>query len=216
MVGKVSLTRLVKDNVLPPIGHLMHALWKICYEMDLANANILSYLYGTLIQPILNYGCEGWAPDRLGNINTSNGLEGNCETIQNKFMKRALGVRDNTSTDLVLNELNISPTWTQWLRQCAGFWNKIVVRKDGDFVKKTLLENVLMVTRDNNKKCWSHGLLRCIQRLGVVENLSDILQEDQNSLIKMDIGDIDRGISKIADIDWQSRKTMTPGTLVTT
>ena len=62
--------------------------------MDLANANILSYLYGTLIQPILHYGCELWAPDRLGNINTSHGLEGKCETIQNKFMKRALGVRD--------------------------------------------------------------------------------------------------------------------------
>jgi hypothetical protein len=45
-----------------------HALWKRCHEMDLANANILSYLYGTLIQPILNYGCEVWAPDRLGNI----------------------------------------------------------------------------------------------------------------------------------------------------
>ena len=62
--------------------------------MDLANANILSYLYGTLIQPILHYGCELWAPDRLVNINTSHGVEGKCETIQNKFMKRALGVRD--------------------------------------------------------------------------------------------------------------------------
>ena len=63
-----------------------HALWKRCNEMDLANANILSYLYSTLIQPILNYGCEVWAPDRLGNINTSYGLEGKCESIQNKFI----------------------------------------------------------------------------------------------------------------------------------
>ena len=30
-----------------------HALWKRCNEMDLANANILSYLYGTHIQIIL-------------------------------------------------------------------------------------------------------------------------------------------------------------------
>jgi hypothetical protein len=86
-------------------------------------------------------------------------------------MKRALGVRDNTSIDLVLDELNKSPTWAQWLRQCVGFWNKAVDRKDDDFVKKALMENVLMVTRENNKHCWSHGLLRCIQRLGVIENL---------------------------------------------
>ena len=81
--------------------------------MDLANANILSYLDDTLIQPILNYGCKLWAPDRLGNINTSCGLEGKCETIQNKFMKRALGARENTSTELVLNELDRSPTRAQ-------------------------------------------------------------------------------------------------------
>ena len=110
-------------------------------------------------------------------------------------MTRALGVRDNTSTDLVLNESNGPPTWAQWLRQCVGFWNKIVIRKDDDFVKTALLKNVLMVTRDNNKQCWSHGLLRCIQRLGVIENLSDVLQEDQTSPVKIDIGGIERGIS---------------------
>ncbi len=70
-----------------------------------------------------------------------------------------------------------------------------------------------MVTRGNNKHCWSHGLLRCILRLGVVENLSDILQEDQTTLNKMDIGDIDRGISKITDIDWQYLSTINPRNL---
>ncbi len=100
------------------------------------------------VPPILNHGCEVWAPDSLGNIHTSHGLEGNCEAIQNKFVNRVLGVRANTSTDLVLNELNRSPTWAQWLRQCVGFWNKIVDRKDDDFVNKTLMDNVLMVTRD--------------------------------------------------------------------
>jgi hypothetical protein len=190
-----------------------HALWKRCNEMDIANANILSYLYGTLIQPILNYGCEVWAPDRLGNIDASHGIEGKCETIQNKFMKRALGVRENTSTDLILNELNRSPTWAQWLRQCIGFWNKVVDRKDDDFVKRALLENVLMATRDSNKQCWSHGLLRCIQRLGVIENFSDILQENQTSLSKIDPLEIDKGISKITDIDWQSLSKVSPRNL---
>ncbi len=57
-----------------------------------------------------------------------------------------------------------------------------------------------MVTRDNNTHCWSHGLLKCIQRLGVIENLSDT-QEDHTILNKIDIGDIDGGISKITDND---------------
>jgi hypothetical protein len=61
-----------------------------------------------------------------GNIDTSHGLEGNCGTIQNKFIKRALGVRDNTSGDLVLHEPNRSPTWSQWLRQIVGFYNSLL------------------------------------------------------------------------------------------
>ena len=54
---------------------------------------------------------------------TSHGLVGKCETIHTKFLKMALGVRDNTSNNLVLNALSRSPTWTQWLKQCADFWN---------------------------------------------------------------------------------------------
>ncbi len=49
--------------------------------------------------------------------------------------------------------------------------------------------------------------------MGVIENLTDILQEDQTTLNKIDIGDIDRGISKITDIDWKSLSTMNPRSL---
>jgi len=99
------------------------------------------------------------------------------------------------------------------LRQCIGFWNKIVDRKDDDFVKIALLENVLMATRDSNKQCWSHGLLRCIQRLGVLEHFSDIIQDNQTSLSKIDFGKIDECISKITDIDRQSLSTVNPRNL---
>ena len=80
-------------------------------------------------------------------------------------------------------------------------------------MKRALLENVLMAIRDSNKQCWSHGLLRCIQRLGVVELFSDIIQDNQTSLSKIDIGKIDKGISKITDIDWQSLSTLNPRNL---
>jgi hypothetical protein len=63
--------------------------------------------------------------------------------------------------------------------------------------------------------CWSHGLLRCIQKLGVLEHSADILQDDQTTgtLNKIDIGDIARGISKIIDIEWHTRSTMNPRNL---
>jgi hypothetical protein len=210
--GRNGGTHEAGDKQLATADRATHALWKRCKEIDLANAKTVSYLYGALIQPILNYGCEVWATDRLGNINTSQGLVGKCETIHTKFLKRALGVRNSTSNNLVLNELNRSPTWTHWLKQCVGFWNKIVIRKDDDFVKKALVENVKMAVIDKIKQCWSHGFLRCMQRLGIIERFSDILM-DNHSLPKIDLGVIDKSIAEITAIKWQNLELMNPRSL---
>ncbi len=101
--GRNGGTHAAGDKQLATADRATHALWKRCKEIDLANAKTVSYLYGALIQPILNYGCEVWATDRLGNINTSQGIVGKCETIHTKFLRRALGVRKSTSNNLVLN-----------------------------------------------------------------------------------------------------------------
>lgn len=207
--GRKGGTHKAGDRQLATANSATHALWKRCIEIDLANPKTVSYLYGTLIQPILNYGCEVWATDQLGNIDTSHGLVSKYETIHTKFLKRALGVRDSTSNNLVLNELNRSPTWTQWLKQCVGFWNKIVVRKDDDFVKKAMVENVRMAVTGNCKHCWSHGFLSCIQSLGVIESFSDVLM-DNFSLSKVDPKMIDDSITKIVAINWQVLESRNP------
>lgn len=95
-------------------------------------------------------------------------------------MKTALGVRDDISTDLVLDGLNRSLAWAQWMRQYAGFGNTTVDRKDDNFVG--LAGEFLMTARDNDKQYWSHGLLRCIYSSGVIERLSYILQNYSTKL----------------------------------
>ena len=65
-----------------------------------------------------------------------------------------------------------------------------------------------MADRDSNKPCWSHGLLKCIQRLDV--DFFDIIQDNQTSLSNIDWGKHDDSISKITDIEWQSLSTLNP------
>jgi hypothetical protein len=98
------------------------------------------------------------------------------------------------------------------LKQCVGFWNKIVIRKDDDFVKKALVENVKMAVVDKIKQCWSHGFLRCMQRLGVIEHFSDILM-DNHSLPMIDLGVIDKSIAEITAIKWQNLELLNPRNL---
>ena len=107
-----------------------------------------------------------------------------------------------------MHELNRSPTWTQWLKQCIGFWNKIVDRKDNDFVKKTLIENVLLTMNDGNKHCWSHGLLNCIKKLGVISHFSNVLQNGK--LMKIDVGMVDDKIATITGIHRSAMKASNP------
>jgi hypothetical protein len=98
------------------------------------------------------------------------------------------------------------------LKQCVGFWNKIVIRKDDDFVKKALVENVKMAVIDKIKQCWSRGFLRCMQRLGIIERFSDIFM-DSHSLPKLDLGVIDKSIAEITAIKWQNLELMNPRSL---
>jgi hypothetical protein len=56
--GRNGGTHEAGDKQLATADRATHALWKRCKEIDLANAKTASYLYGALIQPILNYGCE--------------------------------------------------------------------------------------------------------------------------------------------------------------
>ena len=84
-----------------------------------------------------------------------------------------------------------------------------MVNRQDDFVKKALVENVKMAVIDKNKHCWSRGFLRCIQRIGVIEHISDVLI-DNNSLLKIDLGMIDESIAQITDIKWQELESLNP------
>lgn len=80
-------------------------------------------------------------------------------------------------------------------------------------MKIALMENVLMAINDDNKHCWSHGLLRCLKRLGVIDEFSDVLQIDRVTPKKIDLESMNQGISNIIDIDWSFLATKDPRSL---
>jgi hypothetical protein len=69
-----------------------------------------------------------------------------------------------------------------------------------------------MAVIDKIKQCWSHGFLRCMQRLGVTERFSDILM-DNHSLPKIDLGRTDESIAEITAIKWQELELLNPRNL---
>ena len=91
MAGKAAVTRTVKDNVLPAKGLLVHSgngatrsisQMPSFYVIFMAHCFNLSFNMGAKcgLQTV-------WV---ILIFNTSHGLEENCETVKNTFMKRAL------------------------------------------------------------------------------------------------------------------------------
>ncbi len=80
-------------------------------------------------------------------------------------------------------------------------------------MKIALMENIIMAINDDNKHCWTHGLLRCLKRLGVFDEFSDVLQIDRITPKKIDLESMSQGISNIIDIDWYFLATKDPRSL---
>ena len=120
-------------------------------------------LFTSLIQPILCYGCEVWAPLLFKNLNDSNFLT-LCdklpgETLHIKVCKLILGVHKRATNNAVRGELGSYPLLITMLRLSIKYWwslnNKCL---DGC---NSLVVNALL---DNRKLCntcvisWSSGL----------------------------------------------------------
>ena len=79
----------------------VHAMRIRCAYLHLRDPRQQCKLFDTLVLPILSYGSEVWATDpKIGAA---------AEVVHRQFLKRLIGIRDSTATDLVLAELGRYP-----------------------------------------------------------------------------------------------------------
>jgi hypothetical protein len=132
-------------------------------------------LFTSLIQPILSYGCEVWAPYLLKNLNDTNFLS-ICEKLPSenlhiKLCKLILGVHKKATNNAVRGELGSFPMLITMLSLSIKYWWTLNIKSMNGC--KSLVVNALL---DNRKLCdtdvfsWSSGIkgiLNLLNRLDI-------------------------------------------------
>jgi len=183
----------------------LHTLWKQCHSHHIHNIRTMGYLFDSLIKPILNYGCEVWAPDILV-AKKERSEKGRGEKLQNAFIRQCTGVRESSPLAVVLYEVDRRPIWHDWVKRCVRMWNKTLGRSDADLTKIALSENVRMALKLNNKVCWAYCFLQILCSLGVLHNKVQVLktnEEGVESLSKIDEGALKKALDKLVEEHWK-------------
>lgn len=146
------MTRL-KDKALK-------AYFKTRENLNNSSSKCSFTLFRTLVQPIILYGCEVWAPYLLNSINDNNFINV-CdkppgENLHIKFCKLILGVHKKATNHAVRGELGKYPLLLTMLSLSIKYWWKLNINcMDGSesLVIKALIEN-----RKLKKFSWSSGI----------------------------------------------------------
>jgi hypothetical protein len=170
--GHVLTTRLSKARAV------LYAMRQRCHELHLDNVHARCRLFDALVLPVLNYGCEVWAPEHLCKQKSAVNMSGVADTLHNDFMRHALGVRKSTPVAAMLEELGgRQPIACAWLKQCLGFYNRIMLRKDDDVVRSAMVENVQLAA-SGASLTWAHQVQQCLRMAGVHDQ-ADVLGSGQ-------------------------------------
>ena len=151
------------------------AYFKIRQNLGSSSYNCSFKLFSTLIQPILSYGSEVWAPYLLKTLNNTN-LLSICDKLPSEMLhikvcKLILGVHKKSTNNAVRGELGRFPILITMLCLSIKYWYSL-----NDKCMKGCKSLVINALLDNRKLCetgtfsWSSGinkLLKLINRLDI-------------------------------------------------
>ena len=183
-----------RDRQLKAGRFVLSEMRKRANKLKISNVRTLCYLYDTLVQPVMCYGCQLWAPYVMIKPRTNKiVMDGEQEKIHVTFLRQILGVRVGTPTQVILRELGREPTWRFWLRQIVSMWNRTSKLHDDDLFKHAIIDNVCMALgigiHECKHECWAQSFFRCLLALGVLDP-SNPMQEQvmtTNSRGNMDL-----------------------------
>lgn len=108
----------------------LQAMRRRCAELGLTDPQLQIELFDTLVTPVLSYGAEVWATQFLL------GAANPCEQLHRSFLRRILGVRLATPTEVIYAELGRFQLSVQWAKLTARFWTRLVRMDDSRLVKQ--------------------------------------------------------------------------------
>jgi hypothetical protein len=156
----------------------MHALLQRCREVGIHNVRLRYNLFRSLVATVLAYGCEVWSVYELARIATQESAWGMGskllgENVHKTFLRDTLQVPKSACIVLMMSEVGAAPMMHGWAKQMAGWWNRMVARRDGDMVKEALRDSMDIacgridgVHASKVQQCWASALRAFLGAVG--------------------------------------------------
>jgi hypothetical protein len=125
----------------------LHKLFIVYNQLNLPTSQ-KTHLYETLVFPILNYSAEIWGHHRAPDI----------ESLNSKFCRKVLGVRQSTNLDALYGELGRLPLYIHRKLLILKYWIKILSLSEDSILFKIFVMLKLDADRGNtyNGQNWAH------------------------------------------------------------
>jgi len=153
----------------------MHALLSQCRKAHINQSDFMLRMFNVLVEPVLSYGCQIWAPDLFLTQSSGDGwrtiLEQPQEKVQLDFIRIIAKLPRCASRWILLHEFGAFPLHIHWLSLCARFWSKTLSGQDNRITQQAMHDNIRLYL-DGCSDCWSARFLKAMMVVGVVSQAS--------------------------------------------
>ena len=156
-------------------------------ELELHGPEINFRLFDVMVDSVLGYGAEVWAPELL----CKDPLTNECERVHLLALKWFFGVRKSTASCIVLAEAGRWPLALRWAKRLAKFYNGLIKAPSDSVLKNAFIANCQLTTNpaaNSNplaaKRSWAAQLQEAFQKWGVQISLEEPSELNVNEVCR--------------------------------
>ncbi|KAH7617055.1 putative LINE-1 retrotransposable element ORF2 protein [Nannochloris sp. 'desiccata'] len=153
-----------------------HATRRRLEELELKGVDTNFRLFDVMVEPVLGYGAEVWAPELL----CQDPLKNSCERVHLQALKWLFGVRKSAASCIVLAEAGRWPLALRWVKRLTRFYNGLVKAPSNSILKNAFIDNCQLKANplpgsipSVAQRCWAAQLQRAFSLFGVVISLEE-------------------------------------------
>lgn len=140
-------------------------------DRDISHIGLRVQLFGSVVMPVLQYGCEVWAPTFLRD--PSRPLANPLQPVQTQFLRQVAGewVRKSVSTKLLLAEFGCQSVAWQWCKLVYRYWNRLASQDQYPLMRDAFIAELQRAVGGNPG--WGLEVLTMLQQCdeGVYESV---------------------------------------------
>ena len=145
-----------------------------CAQLGIQAAGVRLQLFSTLVDSVLSYGAEVWAPQLSAKAAASGDGRTGCkaETLCMGFLRQQLGVHKGTPSSVVLAELGERPLWARWLKRSVRLWNRLMQQPPGSILRRALDASLALAReapagQQLARRSWAGQLALALEAVGI-------------------------------------------------